>query len=149
MTIHAAKGLEFDNVFIAGMEEGLFPHKNSIESKSDLEEERRLCYVAITRARKKLYLLNAERRLLFGMENYNPVSRFINEINNLEEEKPNKQFYKDVDASVNYKIGEKIEHDKFGLGIIVNIDDSILTIAFNSNYGVKKLLAGHKSIHKI
>lgn len=80
MTIHAAKGLEFDCVFVAGMEESLFPHGNSSQDSQGLEEERRLAYVAITRARKKLYLINAFTRQIFGQSSANPPSRFIGEI---------------------------------------------------------------------
>lgn len=80
MTIHAAKGLEFDCVFVAGMEESLFPHGNSSQDSQGLEEERRLAYVAITRARKKLYLTNAFTRQIFGQSSANPPSRFIGEI---------------------------------------------------------------------
>lgn len=80
MTIHSAKGLEFDCVFVAGMEESLFPHGNSFQDSQGLEEERRLCYVAITRARKRLYLTNAFTRQIFGQSSANPPSRFISEI---------------------------------------------------------------------
>lgn len=80
MTIHAAKGLEFDVVFVAGMEESLFPHGNSSQDAKGLEEERRLCYVAITRARKRLYLTNAFTRQIFGQSSANPPSRFLSEI---------------------------------------------------------------------
>lgn len=80
MTIHAAKGLEFDNVFIIGMEEGLFPHSRSMLEPQQIEEERRLAYVALTRARKKLYLTHAVRRLYFGTQNSNLVSRFVSDI---------------------------------------------------------------------
>ena len=78
MTVHSVKGLEFDHVFVIGMEEGLFPHMNSLMENIALEEERRLCYVAITRAKDDLHLVNARRRTLFGKEQVNPVSRFIN-----------------------------------------------------------------------
>jgi DNA helicase-2/ATP-dependent DNA helicase PcrA len=77
MTLHAAKGLEFDTVFMIGMEEGLFPHSRSILDKSELEEERRLCYVGITRARESLYLTHTTSRLYFGRRNSNDASRFI------------------------------------------------------------------------
>ena len=82
MTVHSVKGLEFDYVFIVGMEEGIFPHYNAINdgSNSAIEEERRLCYVAITRAKKKLYITSADTRMLFGNTNRNMPSRFINEI---------------------------------------------------------------------
>jgi len=80
MTLHASKGLEFDQVFIAGMEEGIFPHSRSLNSKPDLEEERRLCYVGMTRARKKLFLTFAQNRLYFGIHSQNLISRFIDEL---------------------------------------------------------------------
>ena len=80
MTLHAAKGLEFDTVFIIGMEEGLFPHSRSLMDKMELEEERRLCYVGLTRAKQKLYLTYTRRRLYFGRRAHNEPSRFINEI---------------------------------------------------------------------
>lgn len=80
MTLHAAKGLEFPVVFMAGMEEGIFPHANSLLEKDKLEEERRACYVGITRAKKKLYLTHAGQRMLFGRTSYNPPSRFMAEI---------------------------------------------------------------------
>ena len=81
MTVHSAKGLEFENVFLIGMEEGIFPHNNSFESSEAIEEERRLCYVAITRAKKRLWLVNANHRLIYGTDNFNKPSRFIEEIN--------------------------------------------------------------------
>ena len=82
MTLHNAKGLEFPVVFIVGMEEGVFPHIRSLGDPDQLEEERRLCYVGITRAMERLYLLNAWSRSLWGSLNYNPASRFLNEIPN-------------------------------------------------------------------
>ena len=80
MTIHSAKGLEFDCVFISGLEEGLFPHENSASDLDGLEEERRLMYVAITRARKRLYLSFAQTRMLHGQTRYNVKSRFLDEL---------------------------------------------------------------------
>jgi DNA helicase-2/ATP-dependent DNA helicase PcrA len=80
MTVHSAKGLEFDCVFISGLEEGLFPHENSLSDHEGLEEERRLMYVAITRARKRLYLSHAQTRLLHGQTRYNVKSRFFDEL---------------------------------------------------------------------
>jgi DNA helicase-2/ATP-dependent DNA helicase PcrA len=80
MTVHAAKGLEFDAVFITGLEEGLFPHENSLSDREGLEEERRLMYVAITRARKRLYLSHAQTRMLHGQTRYNMRSRFFDEL---------------------------------------------------------------------
>jgi DNA helicase-2/ATP-dependent DNA helicase PcrA len=80
MTLHAAKGLEFKAVFMIGMEERLFPHLRSLDDLDGMEEERRLCYVGMTRARERLYLLNARRRYLFGQEQCNPPSRFLKDI---------------------------------------------------------------------
>jgi len=157
MTIHAAKGLEFKYVFVIGMEEGIFPHNNSFSSMVDLEEERRLCYVAVTRARERLYLIAAKRRTLYGMESMNPVSRFVNEIspehkeivdNIMENVYNTRRMVKNINTDVEYVLGEKITHDDFGEGVIVGIDKSILTIAFKSPYGVKKIMKGHSSIKK-
>jgi DNA helicase-2/ATP-dependent DNA helicase PcrA len=80
MTVHSSKGLEFDCVFITGMEEGLFPHENSMNDHDGLEEERRLMYVAITRARKRLYLSHSQSRMLHGQTRFNPKSRFFEEL---------------------------------------------------------------------
>ena len=80
MTLHAAKGLEFPNVFMIGMEEGIFPHSRSLMEKYELEEERRLCYVGITRAKKRLFLTYSKKRLIFGQRSTNTLSRFILDI---------------------------------------------------------------------
>ena len=154
MTVHAAKGLEFDYVFLIGMEENLFPHSRSIESNNELEEERRLCYVAVTRAKKKLYITSCNTRMLYGLDNHNPKSRFINEISDdyLDDIKitgNSKKSRITIDDSINYSLGEKVKHSEFGLGVIVGIDKSILTIAFKHPYGIKKIMKGHSSIAKI
>ena len=162
MTVHSAKGLEFNNVFIAGMEEGIFPHTNSFNELSGIEEERRLCYVAVTRAKEKLYIINARKRMLFGQENYNPPSRFINEIseeyldidgsvaNNFETENIVKKDYSaNFDHSVEFNVGDHVLHDIFGSGIIVKVDKSVLSIAFPHPVGIKTFMKGHKSIRKV
>lgn len=153
MTIHSAKGLEFDYVFLIGLEEGLFPHVNSIDSPDELEEERRLCYVAVTRAKKSLTLVNAKRRMLYGNTNSNLPSRFIGEISDdyLEKDQEEAPLFKKtdmIDENVCYNLGDKVIHDTYGEGIIVGIG-SILTIAFSSKYGIKKIMKGHKSIRKV
>ena len=147
MTIHSAKGLEFDYVFVIGMEEGLFPHINSIETE-ELEEERRLCYVALTRARKKLWLVNAKTRMIYGKTDSYLPSRFINEIPDeyLEKDKTNKVKYENINDD--YKYGDKIYHKIFGLGIIVGIDERDLTIAFENKYGIKKIEKNHASLRR-
>ena len=158
MTVHSAKGLEFDNVFIIGLEEGIFPHSNSFESQDGLEEERRLCYVAITRAKKNLWLINAKRRILYGLDSCNPPSRFINEIdeqyldNETIEFKDNHiNFNKEanIDTTIEYKIGDKINHEEFGEGIVVGVEKFIITVAFSYPAEIKKLIKGHKSIRKV
>ncbi len=157
MTVHSSKGLEFDNVFVIGLEEGIFPHANSIDDFNQVEEERRLCYVAITRARKKLWLVNAKRRTIFGMDSMNPVSRFLKEIDNsllISDEKEDtfvpKIIKKNmIDVNADYNVGDKVVHDTFGHGIVVSVDKSILTIAFPHPTGIKKLMKGHKSIKKV
>ena len=158
MTVHSAKGLEFDYVFLIGMEEGIFPHNNSFMNPEDLEEERSLCYVAITRAKKSLWLVNARRRTIYGMESQNPPSRFIDEIDasyldkDIEEKKELFRFFPKketlVDKNAEYQIGDHIIHNQFGEGVVVGVDKSILTIAFPHPHGIKKLLKGHKSIQK-
>ena len=154
MTIHSVKGLEFDYVFLIGVEEGLFPHLNSMNSEEELEEERRLCYVAITRAKKKLYVINSRSRLLYGKVSSNLPSRFINEIGNelLDEERKQVLTEKKIDKEKmltenDLKPGDFIEHEKYGNGVVLDIDGSIATISFKS--GVKKLLKNHKSIRKV
>ena len=156
MTVHSAKGLEFDYVFLIGLEEGIFPHTMSLNSNDEIEEERRLCYVAITRAKKELILLNAKKRLLFGQDNYNPQSRFLNEI---DEEYLKKEILHqknifsskktNIDTDANYSLGEKIKHEKYGEGIIIGMDKSVLTIAFPHPHGIVKIIKGHKCIQKI
>ncbi len=157
MTVHSAKGLEFEHVFIVGLEEGIFPHINSIDSNDAIEEERRLCYVAVTRAKKELWLINARKRTLFGNTNFNLASRFIGEIDdeNLEIEMVENIFESNnfnnnnnIDESAEYSVGDKVNHDVFGKGYIVGIDGKVLTIAFSNQHGIKKLMKGHKSIKK-
>lgn len=158
MTVHSAKGLEFEHVFLIGMEEGIFPHSNSLMDMEQIEEERRLCYVAVTRAKKTLHLVNARRRTIFGDMSYNMPSRFIDEIDenylDVDEEiqfQPKVQIRKEdnLDTSIEYHIGEKVEHETFGVGVIVGIENSILTVAFSHPYGIKKLLKGHKTYRKV
>lgn len=156
MTLHSAKGLEFDVVFLVGMEEGLFPHTNSLMEEGGLDEERRLCYVGITRARDRLYITNARRRMLYGKESVNMPSRFINEIDTSlierntigeREEKPSsaEKFYNE--KSDDLRLGDLIDHEMFGHGVIVKMDGDLIDVAFKS--GVKKIKKNHKSIKKL
>jgi len=152
MTVHSAKGLEFPVVFLIGMEEGIFPHQNSLYSDSEIEEERRLCYVGITRAKERLILSSAKKRILYGREQYNLPSRFLGEIDNslldIITDKP--QFTKSTTLSQNSNIsikeGSIIIHSLFGKGTIVKIDDTFYTIAFSSRFGIKKVRKDYKGI---
>lgn len=154
MTLHSAKGLEFPVVFLVGMEEGLFPHNMSL-MENNLEEERRLCYVGITRAKERLYLTNTKRRMLYGKENMNIPSRFISEIDEKliekigpkEENKviDKKQMYTNDNNDITE--GSIISHEQYGTGVVVKCDGSLISVAFKT--GIKKLMKNHKSIKKI
>ena len=155
MTIHAVKGLEFKYVFVIGMEENIFPHVNCIEGPDGLEEERRLCYVAITRAKKKLYLINTLKRTLFGKTSVNMPSRFINEIDkDLIDLPEKKNIAQKIDKSKMFNndnelnVGDNVVHDVYGPGVVVMVDKSIATIAFKGQ-GIRKLMKNHKSIKKV
>ncbi len=156
MTIHSAKGLEFRAVFIIGMEEGIFPHVNASFEKEGIEEERRLCYVAITRAKEKLYISNAERRMLYGKMNLNLPSRFIDEINEAllekeEEKRLDLTINKNLlygDNNTEYKNGDLVVHITFGKGIVTAFDERFVTVAFDKRYGIKKVLKNYKGMKK-
>lgn len=162
MTMHNAKGLEFDNVFIAGLEQGLLPHTFSQNNEDEIEEERRLFYVAVTRAKKKLFLNYAHTRRMGESYQASRPSQFLGEIKHglLEEIKasfwefhaPQKQNYKPkidnetkiiTESQKFFKIGQKITHQEFGSGVILNVDglgrDAKLTISFNSG-SMKKII---------
>ncbi len=156
MTIHSAKGLEFDVVFLIGMEEGIFPHNMSL-MEDNLEEERRLCYVGITRARERLYITNAKRRMLYGKDQMNLPSRFIAEIDKdlIDSEEENlaekpiinkKELYNNTDNE-DIKNGDLVNHDSYGTGVVIEVDGNLVTVAFKS--GVKKLMKNHKSLKKV
>lgn len=159
MTIHSAKGLEFDVVFLIGMEESIFPHVNSLMEKDGIEEERRLMYVGITRARDLLYLTNAKRRMLYGKESINPPSRFIEEINKELVEiinntiiKEERLFHKETMYSkedVDWQAGDVVLHETYGRGVVVDVDKMLVTVAFHNKIGIKKLMRNHKSLQKI
>ncbi len=158
MTMHAAKGLEFDVVFAVGLEEGIVPHTGIDSIEADIEEERRLFYVTITRAKKQLFLLNARMRMLFGDRNIRPESSFIKEIGDdaidylnktkaeIETINSEEQFYTD---DIEYKQGDRVLHKIFGEGVVVSVEKSIISVAFAYPHLVKKLLKNHKSIIKI
>ncbi len=177
MTLHSAKGLEFPVVFMPGMEEGLFPGRRSFESIDGLEEERRLCYVGITRAREKLYLTHSEQRMLYGRPESAPISTFIKEIeedlfeDTINEKIPAVSFRNDSfspfeqmkylksgenskiqDNKSGFKTGDKVRHKKFGQGIIISVNakdsSKTATIAFE-NAGIKNLALDIAPLEKI
>lgn len=157
ITIHSAKGLEFTVVFLIGMEEGIFPHANSLLEDNGLEEERRLCYVGITRAKEILYLTNSKRRMLYGKDTMNPPSRFIDEIKSdyIERIDTIKDEAQKIASSEMYiegsnddlNVGDTINHDTLGIGVILSVDGSFIEVAFKT--GIKKLMKNHKSIKKV
>ena len=136
MTMHSAKGLEFPRVFMCGMEDGLFPHQRSVADAQGLEEERRLCYVGITRAMQTLYITHAEQRRLHGMDNFSQPSRFISEIPDdyVEEIRPRVQVARPMrstrpaaagrasDNELGIRLGQRVCHKKFGDGVILNYE---------------------------
>ena len=139
MTAHAAKGLEFHTVFVTGLEEGLFPHENSLSEFDGVEEERRLAYVAITRARRRLYLTHAQSRILHGQLRYNIASRFLDELPEglvrwLSPQRADALRAREVDQAAGvprrdaladrpgWRIGQSVQHAKFGLGIIIDAE---------------------------
>jgi DNA helicase-2/ATP-dependent DNA helicase PcrA len=154
MTVHSAKGLEFNVVFICGLEEGLFPHENSIVEDKGLEEERRLMYVAVTRARQRLYLCHAQTRMLHGQTRYNLPSRFIDEIPaallKFLTARAGRGGFAYPDAvsptptfspaprkrdSGGFSIGQTVMHPKFGLGVIVNAEGGGADARVQINFG--------------
>ena len=155
MTIHSAKGLEFPVVFLTGLEEGIFPNENRKSGNDFLEEERRLCYVAITRAMKLLYITHANARYLHGSYNYLMPSRFINEIpselldsvksDNYQHKKNKKvsSFKSQTNNSSGLKVGQRVKHQKFGNGVVLSYegeDDNLKLYINFEDYGSKWLV---------
>ena len=173
MTLHSAKGLEFDTVFMVGMEEGLFPHSNSFTDLEQLAEERRLCYVGITRARKRLFLTHAEKRFVFGRSSSNLASRFLEDIpeNILEMTSWNGSYdsdswsalgtsssddgddFDDGDAArsfdgLDYEPGDVVQHEKFGKGTVIDVLAPYITINFPGQ-GTKKFSLDFVKLKKV
>lgn len=149
MTLHAAKGLEFKHVFLCGMEEELFPHRMSSNNPNQLEEERRLCYVGMTRAMQQLYLTYAETRQLYGQEHYQRASRFLDEI-----PKEHLSYVRHTPKvtttnAATFRLGQPIIHPKFGEGIVLNYEPDDqggrIQIRFH-HHGVKWLLAQYANL---
>jgi len=160
-TIHSVKGLEFDYVFVIGLEENVFPNIYRFGSESELEEERRIAYVAFTRAKKKLYLLSTENRLLYGERFSNKTSRFVLEFtganNNIDLVDQDVSYEKSItknevplknNETPNYQISDKVIHTKFGEGIIIAIEGDIGQIFFNNSKNLTKIMLSHPTLSK-
>ena len=171
MSIHAAKGLEFPVGFICGFEDGIFPLRSAIEQGADdLEEERRLAYVAITRAEDLLFITNAQSRYQYGMRSANPESMFIREISEtylnktgiesrprpsftlkeaMESKAPKRQIKTvSLNSGSSWNSGDKVEHDTFGEGVVVGVKGEVISIAFSAPHGIKKLMGSHPALKK-
>lgn len=155
MTLHSAKGLEFDYVFIAGMEENLFPHSSSLLDREELEEERRLCYVGITRAKKKVYLIYTQERLLYGSISPSSPSRFIDDISpeltetELDDVATGELDIEEVPEDIpKLKVDDRVEHAHFGKGVVIKVNQEEVIVAFNK-LGSKRLARGLAPIKKI
>ena len=164
MTMHSAKGLEFPLVIMCGMEDGLFPHQRSITDPNGLEEERRLCYVGITRARQTLYMTHAEQRRMHGMESFSQQSRFISEIpeEHIEEIRPRVQVSRPVrraakprsrpggaSEELGIRLGQRVRHNKFGDGVILNCEGQGAHARVEVNFeqaGTKWLVLGYANL---
>jgi DNA helicase-2/ATP-dependent DNA helicase PcrA len=170
MTLHSAKGLEFPLVFLVGMEEGLFPSSMSMDEPGRVEEERRLCYVGITRARENLMMCYAESRRLYGNENYNAPSRFINEVpaelmvevrprahvtQTIHRPEPMQKVKKRISGDNDndgLNIGQRVSHKKFGEGVIIDLEgqgkSARVQVKFESS-GSKWLVVAYANLTKI
>ena len=175
MTMHAAKGLEFEHVFIVGAEESIFPSYRSLADAFELEEERRLCYVAITRAKQKLYVTTAASRLLYGQTMHNKLSRFIGEIPSEYIEYIDRSAHTSLGSAVNrtprpnylrdhaspvrkaapvvsqtFSAGDRVNHNKFGEGTVLSAspigNDTLIEISFDT-VGTKKLMLRAAAAH--
>jgi DNA helicase-2/ATP-dependent DNA helicase PcrA len=178
MTAHTAKGLEFPSVFIVGLEEGVFPHSRSLTSDTEIAEERRLCYVAMTRAREELTLTYAARRTTYGQSNFNPPSRFLSALPQelvVREESTLPRSPRDLprltttrngsyqvstpsrplrspDWNAPFEAGQQVKHGKFGIGVVVSCmptaGDCEVTVMFPGEVGMKKLMANIAKLEK-
>lgn len=173
MTAHTAKGLEYPVVFLTGMEEGVFPHIRSMNSDAELEEERRLCYVGMTRAKEELHLTHATRRSTYGQSNYNSPSRFLSDVP--QEDKKSLRVISETTALSNrrneasrgfdviptkqlrspdwvapFDAGQQVRHHKFGVGVVVCClpvkDDCEVTVAFPGVTGIKKMMQNYAKL---
>lgn len=145
---HQVKGLEFKVVFMVAMEEGIFPSSYTFDTSAEIEEERRIAYVGITRAQHYLFLSYTNKRFRFGRIEYNAPSRFYDEA--YPKQMKFGSTIKSTSQTLSYlSTGDKVEHETFGLGKVITVDNDIATIAFKAEYGIKKIIIGHPSLKKI
>ena len=162
MTIHNAKGLEYPAVFLVGMEDGVFPHARTLSDPAELEEERRLAYVGMTRARDRLYLTSAWKRMLFGASNYNTPSRFLKEVPaHLLEKAGKRKRTTNAEAAWSGRStlspdslvqGDRVRHDKWGLGSVREVigegERAEVDVLFD-NEGAKRLLLAWAPLERV
>jgi DNA helicase-2/ATP-dependent DNA helicase PcrA len=163
MTLHSAKGLEFPIVFLTGLEDGLFPHQRSIMDADSIEEERRLCYVGMTRAMRQLYLTYAEKRRLHGIDSYGAPSRFIREVPEelIEEVRPRIQISRPVFTpratleerdAFGFKLGQRVRHRKFGDGVVLRLEGQGANARVQVNFevqGTKELMLAYANLEPL
>ena len=149
-TYHQVKGLEFRAVFMVVLEEGIFPNNNAMMNTNELEEERRVAYVGMTRAKEKLYMTHANRRMQYGELRIGYPSRFIKE-SQLIEDKPKQTAFNFQTISDGHilKTGDKVNHDVFGEGIVVSVNEDVAKIAFAMPHGIKNILESHPALKKV
>jgi DNA helicase-2/ATP-dependent DNA helicase PcrA len=163
MTLHNAKGLEFPVIFIIGLDDGVFPHVRSLGDPAELEEERRLCYVGITRAQDRLFMTNAWSRMLWGGTNYNPPSRFLSEIPDelvtKFDKRPRRADFESASSKEPHTVdaghiepGDRVLHNKWGMGVVLEItgtgDRAEATVEFDDQ-GRKRLLLAWAPLKKV
>ena len=144
-TVHSIKGLEFRAVFVTALEEGLFP---SLKEDSDIEEERRIAYVAFTRAKEKVYMTCVSRRLIYGRVVLNQKSRFITEYIASQDWKEHLEEEKEAVDNTPIKTGDKVVHFNFGEGLVVSENNAIIQVLFEKDHSVRKILRNHPSLRK-
>ena len=167
MTFHQAKGLEYKVVFMPAMEQGIFPSFRCMTTSTELEEERRVCYVGVTRAKERLYFSIAQMRRMYGKDNPGFPSEFLKsikkerlietgfnirqktQISSYEPKCNVKTTNTSTRSTTGYKPGDKIMHKVFGKGMIVRVDGQVITVAFSKEYGIKTLMSDHPSITRI
>lgn len=157
MTLHSAKGLEFPVVFMVGLEETIFPHSRALYDQEQMEEERRLCYVGMTRAQEELYLCSASSRLIFGTTQHNPPSRFLADIESsvvtpttLTQTgyQASDEPYVEAEEELDLAVGDAVAHSIFGRGVVTDIEGTVVAVAFRGK-GIKKLNVSFAPLQKL